>query len=66
MRTSTIPSSLRTYDGVDANTAMCGGFGCFENDGTFGSSVTYPYIVYQRLNGRPDTGTADVNAITCS
>lgn len=64
MRSGTVPSALRTH-GANVNAAMCGKIGCFANDGTFGSAVTYPYIIYERLNGTPDKQQTDYNGTSC-
>lgn len=62
-----VPAALRVYGGgvVNINRYMCSNFGCFQNDGTFGSAATYPYIVYARLRGAPSTSLSDSTGPIC-
>ena len=68
IRQKTTPSQLRVYNGTNAgydggakniNRTMCGNFGCFQNDGTFGAVGTSLYVVYARVGGKPNTSLTD-------
>jgi len=68
MRTGTWPSSLRTFSFTAAgmNAGICGNFGCELNDGSLASAATFPYMVYYRVHGKPNTSHADVDPKTCT
>lgn len=66
-RQGTTPAAIRLYGGgtVNINRYMCANYGCFQNDGTFGATGTYLYIVYARLRGAPNTSLADSAGPSC-
>jgi len=61
-------STLRIYNSgtVNINQYMCGDFGCFQNDGTFGSTGTYLYIAYARVHGRLNNTLTDYPTANCT
>jgi len=68
LRTNILPASLRTYvvNPNKINTDFCGNFGCLANNGTFGATGTFAYIVYYRVHGVPNINFSDVDPKTCT
>jgi len=68
LRTNTLPASLRTYivNPNKVNTDFCGNFGCLANNGTFGATGTFAYIVYYRTHGTPNINFPDVDPNSCT